>query len=68
MSAETTIATGERESAAEQGISQSRTALVSIAAAAVLVALKLGTGIIDRKPESRIGGHRVLAATWSRRS
>ena len=46
MPAETTIATGERESAAEQGISQSRTALVSIAAAAVLVALKLGTGII----------------------
>ena len=47
MPAETTTPTdGSPEMVAERTSGQSRTALVSIAAAALLVALKLGTGIV----------------------
>ena len=41
----TTTTDGERETGTAQATAQSRTALVSIGAAGVLVALKLGTGI-----------------------
>jgi cation diffusion facilitator family transporter len=47
MPAETTKTNeAEREAQAEEAAGQSRTALISIAAAGVLVALKLGTGIV----------------------
>jgi len=47
MAAETSATTdGERETAAQPAAGQLRTALMSIGAAAVLVALKLGTGIV----------------------
>jgi cation diffusion facilitator family transporter len=42
----TTPTDGERETGAARATAQSRTALVSIGAAGVLVALKLGTGIV----------------------
>jgi cation diffusion facilitator family transporter len=43
----TTTTAPKEETAAEQARGESRTALVSIAAAAVLVVLKLGTGIVS---------------------
>jgi cation diffusion facilitator family transporter len=46
MPGETTRPAGELEAAATKDRGQARTALVSVGAAAVLVALKLGTGIV----------------------
>ena len=67
MAAHDPLASRGKQSTANAA-GQSRTALVSIAAAAVLVVLKLGTGIVDRQPRARLRGHRVLAATSSPRS
>src|SRR3954469_2328814 len=46
MTAEHTMLTPQREDAPADASAQSRTALASVAAASVLVALKLGTGIV----------------------